>query len=258
MNTRRLTDQTFSLIDTYLNFKVGSAVTNIPYFNNRKQAKRASLRAEVGKGSPREILDEVSLLTLRDKITVDAFTNDTFKKFLVENDIGIDCSGLAYYILASEARARDKHQLDRLLSYPLARGLFRKIKAHFYPVENTDVATFAHDKNSHIIEIKDAAPGDIITMESDDASPLRNHILVIHQIEYQNFVPITLHYTHSIAWPSDGEYGHGVRQGIIDIVDSTKPLTEQRWIENNTTDTQNYTLARAKASKTALRRIKGF
>jgi hypothetical protein len=132
------------------------------------------------------------------------------------------------------------------------------------PIENANVATFAHIKNTMPIALKDVAPGDIITMVSSDEiknaagrSILdnRDHILVVHQVEYQNFIPTTIHYSHSIAWPTDGEYGHGVRQGIIEVYHADKPITEQDWTENGKIGDENYTFVRAKKSKTDIRRF---
>ena len=211
----------------------------------------------VGKGSPKDIYQETDLLLLKERLTPTflpaQFTGDTLKHFLVDNNIGIDCSGFAYYVLDAESVAQKKGSLDKHLSFPLSKGILKKIISKMRPAKNTNVATLAHEKNSHLVNIKDAAPGDMITMRGN-----RDHVLVIHQIEYQNFVPITLHYSHSIAWPSDGEYGHGVRQGIITILDIAKPLTEQQWIENEKQNAANYTHARALESRTEIRRLKQF
>jgi hypothetical protein len=90
----------------------------------------------------------------------------------------------------------------------------------------------------------------------------RNHILVIYQIEYQNFIPTTLHYAHAIAWPTDGEFGHGLHKGIIEIINPEKDLFEQRWIElgkdSLVNGDENYTFSRARKSKTEIRRLNWF
>jgi len=251
MNTKLLGSKALSVIDQYKNFRIGHTECSIPYYNNRHMRVRASFKAENGKGSPKDIFDEVSNLLAKEKIDQKTLSSIELKKFLVDNNIGIDCSGLAYYILSNEYGSIDKH-----LAYPFCKGLIGKIRCKFRPVENTDVATFAHEKNSRVVEIKNANPGDIITMVGSEDSKERDHILVIDQIEYQNFVPTKLHYINSTAWPTDGEYGHGVRDGSIEITDITKPLVEQRWIEAEKTGDENYNFARAKKSHTELRRLK--
>ena len=260
MTTKLLSKPALNTIEQYLHFKVDHAIPDgrqaecsVPYFNNKRTMQRAGFRATIGKGSPKEILDEVEIQGLREKIKPEMWTNDFLKKFMCDNNIGIDCSGLAYHILASENNTRGVSSLDRHLTFPNNKGL-RRFIAKFRPVENADVLTFAHEKNSGTIGLKDIQPGDFITMTGAESE--RNHIMIIHQVDYQNFVPTTIHYTHSIALPDDGQYGHGVRQGSIEILDPTKNLLEQKWIEKGKTGQENPIYLRAKISKMEVRRLR--
>jgi hypothetical protein len=278
MNTKLISKPALETIDQYLHFKVGTAECAVPYFNNKKGMRRAGLREAIGKGSPKEIFDEVEIIGMKEKIKAETWIDDSLKKFMCDSDIGIDCSGLAYYILEAENKARGKGSMDRHLTFP-NRNLFRRLAAKFRPVENADVLTFSNDKNSMSIDMQKIEPGDFITMTAnqetgqenknkdkknnfqEDASRQnksgeRNHIVVIHQVDYQNFIPTTIHYTHSIAWPDDGQYGHGVRQGVIEILEPTKELLDQKWIEKERTGQENPTYLRAKISKTEIRRLK--
>lgn len=260
MNTKIISDKALSVIDQYAHFRVANAICSIPYYNNRKIGVRGGLRALIGKGSPKDIFDEVEILSLKQKVDLKTLDGESLKKFMVDNDIGIDCSGFAYYILNAECLARGLGTLDKHLSFPFTKkGWFGKIRARLHPENNTDVATFSHDKNSHVISIDNIEPGDIITMNKLPDAPeedrARNHILIIHQVEYQNFVPTTIHYSHSVAWPTDGVYGHGIHQGVIEIIDphskAANPLFEQRWLEAGA-------LERARASLTEVRRLNWF
>lgn len=235
MNTKFLSEKALSVIHQYLNFQGIS----IPYFNNRHSGAKMKLRAQAGKGSPRDIFDEMESLAIREKIDLKSLNANNLKKFLVDHDIGIDCSGLVYYILNAESEARGTGTLDRHLCFPFCKGIFGKAVCKMRPVENAGVSTLAHEKNSREINIKDAQPGDIITMIGETTGEkrtgnIRNHILIIHQIEYQNFIPTIFHYTHSIAWPEDGEYEHGVRQEKIEIMDIDKSISQQKWSESRT------------------------
>jgi len=278
VNTKLLSKPALDTIDQYLHFKVGTAECAVPYFNNKKKLQRAGLRAAIGKGSPKEIFDEVEIAGMKEKIKPEVWTDVLLKKFMCDSDIGIDCSGLAYYILAAENRARGKGSIDRHISFP-NRSFLRRLAAKFRPVENTDVLTFSNEKNSMSIDMQKIEPGDFITMTAnqetgqenkdkdkknnfqEDAprqnkSGERNHIVVIHQVDYQNFAPTAIHYTHSIAWPDDGQYGHGVRQGMIEILEPTKGIVEQTWTEKEKMGQENPTYLRAKISKTEIRRLK--
>ncbi len=258
MNTKVISQRASEIIDQYKNFKIGNAICSIPYFNNRRIGARAGLRVEIGKGSPKDIFDEIQQICFKDKIDINSFNSETLKKFLVDNDIGIDCSAFAYYILNEESIDKKRGTLDKHLSFPFCYGFIRKIKCRIRPIENTNVMTLAHNKNSKVISIKDAMVGDIITMINGNDGNERDHILIINQIDYQNFIPAVLHYVHSVTWPTDGEYGHGIHEGKIEILNSEKTIVEQIWTENEQRNSDNYTYNRAQKSITELRRINWF
>lgn len=224
MITKRINENSANVIVQY---------KDIPYFNNRRTSVRAALPVEIGKGSPKEIHEEIEYLLKKNRL--DPQTTD-IRKLLVENNIGIDCSGFVYHVLQKTN-----------YSFPYAGNFIRKIIAKFRPVSNIDVRTFAHDKNSKIISLRDVVPGDIITMVGNgDAS--RNHIVIFDQIEYQNNIPSVLHYVHSIAIPEDGLYNHGFHEGKIEIINVEKPLTDQVWSET-------YLRERALQTRCELRRV---
>lgn len=241
MNTKVISQSALDMIEQY---------KNVPYFNNKTQSKRASLKVNVGKGSPKEIFDEIKELAILNKIDIKKFNDEGLKKFLVLNDIGIDCSGFAFYVLNEESINRGKGSLSRKIHL---NGFISR----FRPEINTDVKVFADDRNSHVVSLKEIQVGDIITMIAE-----RKHILVVYQIEYQNFIPTTIHYAHAISWPTDGEFGHGLHKGIIEITNLEKDIIEQRWIEMEKDSLinpeENYTLSRAKKSKTEIRRLNWF
>jgi hypothetical protein len=271
VNTKTLSNRALSVIDQYLHFKAGQAVCSVPYFNNKTVGARGALSVYVGKGSPKEIFDEVQSLAVKNHIDMGALTDESSKKLLVDNNIGIDCSGFSYYILNAESEELGKNSLGKHLKFIHAHGIFGRFLSALNPVKNTDVETLADDKNSHIVSLKDLRPGDMITMTKSQEVINRNHILVIHQVEYQNFIPIKIHYSHVIAYPEDGIYGTGVKQGIIEIMKPEAGLLEQNWNEDGLAKHdpagspadrqgkevgQNRIFVRTQRSKTELRRLK--
>lgn len=256
MNTKVISQSARDAINHYKNFQVGQAVCSVPYYNNRVAGKRGGLRVEVGKGSPKEIYDEIQHRALEEKVDIKLFDPEMLKKFLVNSNLGIDCSGFAYHVLNEEILNRGKGTLDKHLSFPLSKGIFGKIKSKMRPVENAGVEVFAHNKNSTAVSFKEIEPGDIITMLGGPEDGERNHILVVSQVEYQNFVPTTIHYVHAIAWPTDGQYGHGIHEGKIEILDPNKNILEQQWTENGKMGEENYTFSRAKKSVTEIRKLR--
>ena len=75
----------------------------------------------------------------------------------------------------------------------------------------------------------------------------------MHRVDYQDSVPqiskpVAIYYTHAVAYPEDGLYGTGVRQGKIELTNASKNILEAQWSENQM-------LERAKKSKMEIRRV---
>lgn len=258
MNTKTLSSRALAVIDQYLHFKIGNASCAVPYFNNKITRTRGGLRTTIGKGSPKEIFEEIQDLTVKNHIAIDMLSNDSLKKLLTDNNIGIDCSAFAYYVLNAESEEKKRGHLDKHLSFTNCRGLLGKIRCSLRPIENCDVVTFADDKNSRAVALKEIEPGDIIIMTGDVREHERDHILVIHQVEYQNSIPIKIHYSHAVTYPEDGPYGSGIRQGEIQIIHSDKNIAAQRWIEGGNEGNSNRLFIRAQKSNTEVRRLRWF
>jgi hypothetical protein len=255
MDSKTLSQSALSIIDHYLHFKIGPASCSVPYFNNKTKLSRLALRVNVGKGSPQDISDEVQSLIVKSHVAIDSLTTESLKKVLVDQNIGIDCSGFAYYVLNTESLETKKTPLKKRLTFVNCRTFFDKIRCILRPVENCDVVTLADDKNSTVISIKDVLPGDFITMLNNHAEGERDHILMIHHVEYREQTPTKLHYSHAVAYPEDGVYGTGIKQGEINITNMDKAINEQSWIENGNQGETNRIFMRAQKSKTELRRL---
>jgi hypothetical protein len=261
MNTRTLSKRATSVIEQYQNFRMGQAVCSVPYYNNKVNRARMALRPYIGKGSPKEIFDEIEGMLVKNKIDPNTLDSENLKKLLRESGIGIDCSGFAYYVLNAESEETGHGSISRRLHFIKCHGLVGKIRCKFRPIENCDVATLADDKNSTAIPVTQIQPGDFITMlGSADSSALdiseRDHVAVIYQIDYQNMIPARLHYSHAISYPEDGLYGSGIKQGMIDILYPDKSIIDQVWREGEQTGVTNHLFAKAQKSKTDVRRLK--
>ncbi len=258
MESKTLSKKALDLIEQYLHFQIGDAVTNVPYYNNRTRKNRIALRAYVGKGSPTDIRDELEAIILREKIDLKSFTNELLKKTLVDNNLGIECSGFVYYVLEAESENRNLGTISKNINFINCRGFVGQIRCAIRPVENCDVETFAHNSNSKLIELKDILPGDMITMQSDKSNKERNHILIVKEVRYDNNEPKQIIYSHSVAYPEDGLYNTGPRNGTIDIVDINLPLAKQNWTEENRQGQDNKLFVRATNSLTEIRRLNFF
>ncbi len=268
MQTKTLTKESLGVVNGYMHFHFGSAVASVPYFNNKTHGTRGALRALVGKGTPDEIRDETMAVALKMHIQKDSLADEALKKILVESNLGIECSGFAYHVLDAELKARlgNSRGISHSISFANCDGVLARIRCAMRPAENCNVRTFANDVNSIPVSYSDVKPGDFITiLATDDQNsslpqPDRDHILVVHAVDYIDGVPSTIHYSHSIAYPEDGLYGTGVRQGSIMLDqkvpdDSPHSITDFIWTENGRSSSDNLLFLRAKKSKTELRRL---
>lgn len=226
-----LSQPALKIIEDYLHLPFPSHQISCPYFNNRRVQLRGGLRALIGKGSPKDIAEEATIISLRDKIDLNKLTNEELKKFLIDNKLGIDCSGLVYHILNAEMQAVSKGSLHKTLSRPWFKNPVRKLLVKLRPIENTGVGTYNHEVNSFDVQLKDIKPGDLIIMMGAGPKQDYNHVLLVTQLTTNKEQGTIIEYIHSFQYPSDGQYNHGVRQETITISDINKSLLEQNWSE---------------------------
>jgi len=255
MELKTVTQKTLERINAYKQLHVGCVFVNTPYFNNKRSKVRGALRVLIGKGTPKELEQEAKIVALKKHIDLGTLTEKQAKEFLVEHNLGIDCSGLTYHLLDTELKTRKGISLKNKLTFQ-GGGLFRKLIRKIRTVENVNVRVFVHEKNSTAIELKNIKPADLIVRLGSGSGVDRDHILFIDSVVYKDNVPVEIHYTHTAQLTSDGMYGHGVRSGVIKITDPKKDVLDQQWIEEEKTGKQNETFTKAQhAEKVELRRI---
>ena len=256
MNGKTLSQPALDVIKSYSQLVFGDKKINCPYFNNRRSKVRAGLRVLIGKGSPEEIVEEAQLFALREKVDLKDISAEDLKKFLVEHNLGLDCSAFAYYILNAEYKNKHSGDLASKLFYP-NRSFMRKLLIKLRPVENISVNTLSHEKNTQTIALSEVAPGDVVIIMNAGKEHNLNHILVIYKIEYAQDMPQTLYYAHSFQWSIDGKYNHGIKTGRIEITNIQKSLLDQKWIESEKIGEENETYLRASdAEILELKRVK--
>ncbi len=256
MNTQTLSQSALDIIKNYSQLIFGDKKINCPYFNNRRSKVRAGLRVLIGKGSPEEIIEEAQLFALREKVDLKNISAEDLKKFLVEHNLGLDCSAFTYYILNAEYKSKHSGELASKLFYP-NRIFIRKLLIKLRPVENISVNTLSHEKNTEAITLGEVVPGDVVIIMNAGKEHNLNHILVVYKVEYAENIPQTLYYAHSFQWSIDGKYNHGIKTGRIEITDIQKSLLDQTWIESEKTIEENETYLRASdAEVLELKRVK--
>lgn len=250
------------IIHDYFNLPFKGALgVRTPYFNNTRQNQRGQLRVLVGKGTPEEIVEEAKIISiqyhaglfdkqgdccLHNSHTGKLVTPDDLRRFLVDHNLGIDCSGFVTQVLLAFYQETKGVNFMRKITITPPRKIVRRLIAWFRPVENINVATYTNDVNSVTIrtclEIK---PGDLVIMLKTGPRHERDHILLITEVQGK-----TIHYAHARAWSREGKYGHGVARGMIEITKPTGTLLEQTWGELGLVNEQNETYLEAKNAAT--------
>lgn len=252
INTTKLEGKARAMLNAYLALPLGTK-PSCPYFNNRRKKVRGGLRVIKGKGTPEEIAEEARIFALQARTSLETLSTDKLKEFLVANNLGVDCSGFAYHVLNSYSQEMFAKSIQSFVK-PITKGFIGAIRGKLRPAENIGALSFRDEKSSSEIKASETRPGDIITFIGTGKDKTYNHILVITGIEKAGG-DTRISYAHSYAWPSDGLYNHGVREG--DILVHGNDLLGGTWKEQGVTGSENYTYESAKnAKEVTVRRIK--
>ena len=137
-----------------------------PYFNNAKLGQRGQLKVLIGKGEPQEIVEEAKIISIQ-------YHKDIFDKnglcdihldhpaeharaecigqFLVDNNLGIDCSGFVANVLRAHFAETKKIDLTKKLFIAPKTNLWRWLISRLRPIEQISVNVLAHEKNSEVL-----------------------------------------------------------------------------------------------------------
>lgn len=255
-----LSIQAQKILNDYFNLPfAGLGGVRCPYFNNSRLKQRAQLRVLVGKGTPAEIVEEAKIISvqyhaglfdktghccLHNQHTGEKITAVDIRKFLIDNNLGIECSGFVTQILRAHFLQTKGVDIARKFFIISPRHLWRYLISRLRPVENIGVKHYADDRNTHKISWDQAQSGDVVVMLETGKKNSLNHILLI--TEKTNEI---ISYAHARAWDNEGRYGHGVMQGEIKIISKSGSLLDQQWVEQGIEGEKNETFVEAKQAK---------
>ncbi len=217
----RLPQQAQDVIHQYAAIAAGAHAIACPYFINKRRKRKMQVPALVGKGSPREIEEEIRILAKRRRRDLSSMSAEEVKRFVREEGIGIDCSGFAAHVLRAYVREEKGKDFFRELFFP-AKGIRSWIARRISPVRHISTAVISHPKNSAPVPLRQIAPGDLIFTKGG------SHVLVVSEVERKGDMPVRVSYWQSREWDA-------VRKGEIRIYDASLPLHEQEWqfLEDN-------------------------
>ncbi len=254
LNQTKLSIQSEKVIEDYLNlpFPQTSGV-RCPYFNNARLGQRGQLKVLIGKGTPKEILEEAKIIATQYRQDIFAINDpEQIRKFLIEHNLGIDCSGFITNVLKAQFTAKSKNLTKQIFITP-KKNIFRWLISRLRPVEQMNVKVFANDKNTEVItDLKEMEAGDLVVMLSTGPNKNHDHILLITETNGN-----VIKYAHARAWSSEGRFNHGVSTGTITLNNPDKGLLDQTWEEKDMFNHDNETFWEIKdATVLQIRRLK--
>jgi len=198
------------IIDSYLEMIIGGKPIICPYYTNLKK-QRAALRVFLGKASAQEIINEANFISLKEEIDLNKLPEQRLYQFLVEHNLGIDCSGLATYILQAVYQEVKKiNILKKIKIISFLKNPWRWLVAWLRPIENISVRILADDKNSFLInDFQKIKPGDMLLRHN-----LR-HVYLITKVKKENNQIKKLVYVHAPRPKQRDYFGPGVFQNTI-------------------------------------------
>lgn len=171
--------------------------TNIPYQEDPRK---------FGKSDPDELKENVIEIAKEQNFELNQASSDAIKQFMIDNLLGVDCSGYAF------------HTLDNL---SIKLGMGPLSNAGFPKQSRVDVKLLTSDEFSKpITSLDQIRPGDMISFQSGPGG--HSHVELIMEVKDGKII-----YTHSTGL---GKI-KGIQQNSITITSPSQGLKEQDWDE---------------------------
>lgn len=225
MKTYSLPESAKKVINEYNSLLIGGKSIVVPYFINPK-SQRAGLRVMIGKGDPGEISREVKVLAQLKGIDLNEMTNEQIREFMMDQKVGLDCSGFIVHVLNYWLVQQGDSRLIKYLEFP-NNSFVAKAKRKLRPVEQIGANLLTNEENCKVIKnLNDVRPGDLIRSKGQRRNA--HHVSLISEVTLEDNKVKEIEYVHSISG-----YGNqnGLRFGKIIITDPEKDLASQTWTE---------------------------
>lgn len=156
---------------------------NIPYQSDRRK---------YGKSNPKELAKNTIEIALEQNFDLEKASVEEIRKFMVDNQLGIDCSGFVYHLLDNLLKQTNKGSMEKI-GFPKA--------------SKTNVALLTSEEFSlPVADFALAKPGDLIKLNSQEEIP---HILIVLSVKNG-----TITYAHSSSLtPIKGVHQDTIRNG---------------------------------------------
>jgi hypothetical protein len=219
------------LIDGYLNMTIEGKIFACPYYRNG--GKKLAHPSLAGKGTPDQIISLLVTTAHTYSFDIANSTTDQIREFMINNEIGVDCSGLTVRLIDEFLKANNKPSITKVIKKP--KNLYRRLIFLLRPYSNISARSLSNLDNCDPIELKDIKVGDFIRCKG---VPKGEHILFVTRVNTESDTIKSFEYIQSTS-----KYGNanGIRMGQVIIKDINLPLTKQEWTDKDT-DGKNPTL----------------
>ncbi|MCL5090552.1 MAG: hypothetical protein M1514_00935 [Patescibacteria group bacterium] len=192
----------------YTHLPLGQKEIICPYWRDRLSL--ALVGPYGGKGRPEQIVEATSNEAEKAGVDLNKMSAEEILAFMQRKKIGIDCSGLAFWLLDVLDKERDGNGITD--DIPGAKGKF---------LTRASVEMLTSDEVSREVILKEIKPGDMIKVDEG------RHILIVMKVMRDMGKVGEIEYAHS----SQRTKIKGVHLGKIKVVNSSATLAEQQWEE---------------------------
>jgi hypothetical protein len=217
--TKKIPLEVQRFINKYFELSIAGKRIVCPYFINTGGFLKEPVFA--GKGDPGAIEEKAtgifSHISMVDK------TEDLIRTEMVENGLGLDCSGLVYQVLdfwlKDSGKGELKDYLPKFHSINPRKILSRIAK----PQASVSADMFTSTPLSKKVDVREVLPGDLIRTRGG------KHILFVTEVEYENdSTPKVITFVNSAR-----EYKrHGVRYSKI-YLDKSLNFSAAKWEDDD-------------------------
>jgi hypothetical protein len=232
-------DSLFSIVHKYTEFHINGKRVQIPYCivgnkvepsNHPESGRTTKFSNYAGKGTAEQINQALIQSAKKENLDLSTKTSAEITRFMIEQGIGIDCSGFVYNVL-NEYFKKTKHiTLDEIIfRFPGIMGSVENLLFRNNRVRRCSAEVLTSDLNTiKISKVKDIQPGDMIRLTHPNWAG--KHIAIIVEVSFDH-----IQYAHS----SEYTQNKGPHTARINTLFPNEGLEKQEWLES-TIEGNNY------------------
>lgn len=223
MRKETLPKEVQEYIDRYEHLKIAGQDIVVPYYINLRGFLTDPVHG--GKGTPEEIEAAANKLTAGMK----NLGVEDIRTIMMENSIGLDCSGLIYHVLNHWLNQLGKGDLKDYLPRHSVWGIRKFLSRSLKPQSSVSADMLTSQPISKQVSVSEVHPGDLIRSRGG------KHILLVTEVVYDNNVPTKIKFVNSTTYYKR----NGLRYGEITL-DDKFDLGSAHWNDNDISEPVNY------------------